>query len=398
MHILFLTPWYPNRHDAMDGIFVAKHARAVASAGAEVTVIRVRTDEAAKAIEIESCEKDGVLEIIVYTPSSKIPVLRQISAIINFVRGFAMAYRAAKRLRGKPDVTQVNILTRMGVMGYILKRVEGVPYVIIGHWGRYQPSRGQYNGFVRKRVTEMVCRNAHCVMTVSEDLAHVMRACGIRAREWRVVHNVVNDFFYNDQRLRHPDGLCHLLSVTTADERCKNNTGIIRSLARAASTRRDIRLTIAGITPDTVPSVGRAVKSLGLSDIVTFVGEVAPEQISRLMHGADALVMFSNSENAPCVISEALASGTPVLATAVGGIPEMVSPSVGILVSPGDETALANAMTKVASGDTPFDEESIKEAAKTYSFSAVGRQLMSVYYDAIAASQPQPSPRASGKP
>lgn len=393
MHILFLTPWYPNRHDAMDGLFVAKHAQAAARQGAEVTVIRVRTDETAKAIEIESCERDGVLEILVYTPASKIPILRQITAIANFARGFARAYRMAKRLRGKPDVTQVNILTRMGVMGYILKQIEGIPYVIIEHWGRYQPSRGQYYGFARKRATELVCRNAHCVMTVSDDLARVMRKCGIKAKEWKVVHNVVNDFFYNDRRRRLPDGICHLLSVTTPDERCKNNTGIVRSLARVAATPQSVRLTIAGIKPDTIPSVGQAVKDLGLADIVTFVGEVQPEQISRLMHESDALVMFSNSENAPCVISEALASGTPVIATAVGGIPEMVSPSVGILVSPGDEPALANAIEKIASSKARFDEEALKEAGKAYCFSTVGRQLTGIYAEAMAASRPQ-----SGRP
>lgn len=396
MHVLFLTPWYPNRHDAMDGIFVAKHAQAVASQGAEVTVIRVRTDEAAQAIDIEQREREGVLELLVYTPASKIPVLRQISAIINFIRASAKAYKMVKTLRGKPDVTQVNILTRMGVMGYILKQAEGIPYVIIEHWGRYQPSRSQYKGFMRKRVTEMVCRGAHCVMTVSEDLARVMRGCGIRAKEWRVVRNTVNDFFYHDQRQRKTDGFCHLLCVTTPDERCKNNTGIIRALARVATTRRDLRLTIAGLTPDTVPSVGQRVKSLGLSDIVTFVGEVPPERISRLMHEADALVMFSNSENAPCVISEALASGTPVIATAVGGIPEMVCPAVGILVSPGDEPALADAIAKVVRGEAHFDEEATKEAGKAYCFGEVGRQLMSIYAEAIDASQSRQGRQADG--
>lgn len=130
---------------------------------------------------------------------------------------------------------------------------------------------------------------------------------------------------------------------------------------------------------------------------MTFAGEVPPEGVSRLMHESDALVLFTYSENAPCVISEALACGLPVISTPVGGIPEMVGDKTGILVKPGDEDALANAITKVANGDTRFDEESIKEAAKAYSFSAVGRQLMGVYADAIAASQAQPSQRANDK-
>lgn len=102
MHVLFLTPWYPNRHDAMDGIFVAKHAQAVASQGAEVTVIRVRTDEAAQAIDIEQREREGVLELLVYTPASKIPVLRQISAIINFIRASPRRTKWSRLLGASP--------------------------------------------------------------------------------------------------------------------------------------------------------------------------------------------------------------------------------------------------------------------------------------------------------
>lgn len=382
MHVLFLTPWYPNRHDAMDGLFVRKHAQAVARQGVSVSAIRVRTDDEARGIEIETAEVEGVLEVMAYTSSAKAPALRQATAMINFVRGFVKAYRAVVRLRGKPDVVQVNVLTRMGVMAYALKRLAGIPYVVIEHWTRYQPSQGQYRGFARKWATELACRNARCVMTVSENLGRVMRGCGIKAKDWLVVRNVVSDFFYSDPLRRQSDGTCRLLCVTTANERCKNTTGLLNAAARIASCRRDFHLTIAGMSHDTVASVGRAADVAELSDLVTFAGEVSPEQVSRLMHESDALVMFSNAENAPCVISEAQASGLPVIATTVGGIPEMVSPSTGILVEPGDEAALAKAMTSVIDGTARFDEVAVTEAGRKYSFDEVGRQLTAIYSEA----------------
>ncbi len=384
MHVLFLTPWYPNRSDAMDGIFVRKHAQAVARAGATVTVLRVHTDHEAKRIETSITKTDGVDEILVYTPEARTALSRLITPAINFARGFIKGYRTAVRLNGKPDVTQVNILTRMGVMAWILEKTHGVPYAIMEHWGRYQPWRGEYRGSLRRLATEVVCKSAKCVMTVSADLADVMRRCGIGARRWVVTRNVVNDFFYSDRRTeRRRDEPFRLLCVTTADERVKNTAGLIRSLKRVKDSSMRFHLTIAGLEADSVGAVSRAIRELGMESLVTFAGEVPPESVSMLMHNADALVMFSNSENAPCVISEALASGTPIVATRVGGIPEMVGDTTGVLVPPQDEGAMANALRSVISGQKVFCTEDIRKAGEEYNFDRVGRQLVDIYKESV---------------
>ena len=70
---MFLTPWYPNRSDAMDGIFVRKHAQAVAAMGVSVSVLRVHLDPAAKRIEVDASKVEGVNEVMVYTPESPAP-------------------------------------------------------------------------------------------------------------------------------------------------------------------------------------------------------------------------------------------------------------------------------------------------------------------------------------
>lgn len=237
MHVLFLTPWYPNRHDAMDGIFVRKHAQTVSAQGAQVSVIRVRTDECANRTEVLVEEVCGVLEVMVYTPVASLPVLKQASAMVNFVRGFIKAYRVVRQKRGKPDITQVNVLTRMGIMGWALKKLCGTPYVVIEHWCRYHQQFSRYEGFFRKRATEIVCRGAECVMPVSADLRQAMRRCGLRAKEWLVINNVVNDFFFSDERHEATDGTFRLICVTTPDDDRKNNSGTVRAFAKVAERR-----------------------------------------------------------------------------------------------------------------------------------------------------------------
>lgn len=386
MNILFLTPWYPNRTDAMDGIFIRKHAQAVArQEGCSVAVLRVKSVVGLRRFEIEEETLDGVREILVYHPVINTPILRQISAFVNFGRGCIRGWKRVVAEGWRPEVVQVNVLTRMGVVAWLLKKLKGIPYVVVEHWTRYRPGRTGYEGFLRKRLTEVACRGAHCVMPVSEDLIQCMRGKGIEAREWRVVNNVVNDFFYSDAKVSkaEDDDTLRLLCVTTADERFKNTSGTLRALKRVTQKDKRLHLTIVGLKRETVPSVGETMTRLGLGEFVTFAGEVPPEEVSRLMHKSDALVLFSNNENAPCVISEALASGLPVISTTVGGIPGMVPPEAGVLVNAGDEEALANAILHIMHGETTFNPEVIRAEGGKYSFAEVGKMLRGVYAEAV---------------
>jgi glycosyltransferase involved in cell wall biosynthesis len=96
----------------------------------------------------------------------------------------------------------------------------------------------------------------------------------------------------------------------------------------------------------------RLAGSLGLGDRVTFHGWIRPEAVDALLHGARALLLPSRWPE-PFGIAglEALAHGRPVIASRVGGIPEWLDETTGILVPPGDEQALAHAV-EALDGDT----------------------------------------------
>jgi glycosyltransferase involved in cell wall biosynthesis len=74
----------------------------------------------------------------------------------------------------------------------------------------------------------------------------------------------------------------------------------------------------------------------------------ARDDIPALLASFDAFVLSSRTEGLPLVVPEAMASGLPVVATAVGGLPSIVPPDCGVLVSPGDEVALRHAIEKLA--------------------------------------------------
>lgn len=123
-----------------------------------------------------------------------------------------------------------------------------------------------------------------------------------------------------------------------------------------------VDLLIAGDGPD-LPEVRRESSARGLDDRVQFLGPLDREGVLALFRAADAALLTSSWENFPHTVVEALAVGTPVVATAVGGVPEVVHDGVnGLLVPSGDVDALVAAIAR-AVGDSALRERLASAAA-----------------------------------
>jgi teichuronic acid biosynthesis glycosyltransferase TuaC len=111
---------------------------------------------------------------------------------------------------------------------------------------------------------------------------------------------------------------------------------------KALSSLPECKLLIAGEGPER-KSLHQLSASLGLNDRVIFLGRIEHEELPRFYGTADALVHASTREGLPNVLLESLACGTPVVATRVGGIPEIITgPEAGILVREQTADSIAN--------------------------------------------------------
>jgi glycosyltransferase involved in cell wall biosynthesis len=120
---------------------------------------------------------------------------------------------------------------------------------------------------------------------------------------------------------------------------------------------------------------------LGLeSTRVMFTGLLENQELVDAYQSAEFMVMFSNFENMPVVISESLSCGLPVVATAVGGIPEYINPGNGRLVAAGDEAALLDAINFMLDHNSDFDRNQIRQkAVEIFSKQAVADKLKEFY-------------------
>jgi glycosyltransferase involved in cell wall biosynthesis len=147
---------------------------------------------------------------------------------------------------------------------------------------------------------------------------------------------------------------------------------LLEAFARVADQCPQAQVTVVGrpVSPRYLGHLRRRAKDLGLADRVTFESEIPPLQLARLMGRARGLVLPSYSEGFPRVLIEAMLCGTPVLASQVGGIPEIIRHGEdGYLVPPGDPQRLAEAIARLYA-DT--DIEAMSRRAK-----ASARRLLS---------------------
>ncbi len=123
-----------------------------------------------------------------------------------------------------------------------------------------------------------------------------------------------------------------------------------------------VQLLVLGEGPER-ESLEQLAVELGVADRVRFLGPGARDEVLRLFRAVDAVLVTSAWENLPHTVLEALAVGTPVVCTAVGGIPEIVSDgSNGLLVPAGDVAAIATAVKRLF-GDTDLRQRLAAAAA-----------------------------------
>jgi glycosyltransferase involved in cell wall biosynthesis len=124
--------------------------------------------------------------------------------------------------------------------------------------------------------------------------------------------------------------------------------------------------------------------ALGLGDRVTFLGRQPPAEVARLMAESAVVVLPSRAESFGAVLVEALACGTPVVATRCGGPEDIVNDAVGKLVPVGDPEALTEALAVVLADPAHFDPNLLRRyAVENFDWDPIVDRVHDVYLEAV---------------
>jgi glycosyltransferase involved in cell wall biosynthesis len=144
------------------------------------------------------------------------------------------------------------------------------------------------------------------------------------------------------------------------------------------------RVLLVGASPDDRASLARAAAREGIGESLAYAPALAPDALAGLVRAARAVILPVLSEATGLPVIEAIACGTPVVASAVGPLPELVGPA-GLLVEPGEPDRLAVALATVWADDGVHHRITIAARARAKagkrSWADVARDTRSVYAD-----------------
>lgn len=363
MKVLFLSSWFPSRVAPLNGDFVERHALAVSTV-CDTAVLHVISDERKKqdGYEVWVEKKHQLLEVILYFRKCNC-TLKPAARFCNawrYLWGYLKGYQYIRRLWGKPDVVHANILYPIVIVAWFLKRFAGIPFIVSEHWTLFlTASPAVPNGWFVRRMAA----TASFLSPVSANLQQALIRHGFRGN-FTVVPNVVDTQFFKPGTGVLPGQPVRLLHVSSMKEEQKNIIGIIRTLHKLSKHRNDFVFTFAG---PGLPHQQQLVSDLGIAPgTVNFTGEVTHAAVAELMQQSHALVLFSRTENLPCVIAEAFSCGLPVISSDVGGISEWVNDSNGILVPSEDEDRLLQALVYIIEHLTGYRHDVLRQYAETH--------------------------------
>lgn len=382
-HVVFFPAWYPNRNDPMPGLFVKYHAASLLPY-AKVSVLQVlgESRRTGDLIEFDYQEEEGLPTMRVYYRKQESKLGKIIDAY-HYLYGTLKGYSILVARHGQADLHHVHVLTRAGFLPWLIRITGGAPYLVTEHWSRYQKiNRHKFGGRLKKWLTKQVVKKAFAVCPVNENLGNAMQEMGFTNSHFQVVNNVVDLNRFSLATTRGDK--TRFLHVSCFDEAAKNTHGLLRAFKAALSKHPSLFLTLVGEGPD-LESTQEYAQELGLSAYTDFVGLQMGDDLVKAYHDYGSMVMFSNYENQPVVILEAFSCGLPVIATAVGGIPEMLAENRGRLVEAGDEAELTAALCEQVEGKNAPDPALLRTYVQEgFSYEAVGKMYFALYQEALA--------------
>lgn len=234
----------------------------------------------------------------------------------------------------------------------VMKVVNDPAYERSRNWGRTSLSLADFQVDASKDPTMLALRfardralgSADALIVPSEYQARIVRGWGLRAPVSLIANPaVVSTSSRSREQLRRAFGMSGPTAVFAGRLVMAKNLGL------AVDAMRDVpglQLLIVGEGPER-SALARAVAAAGVGDRVSILPAVSQREAGDLMRAADLTLLPSDWENFPHAVVESLAQGTPVVATAVGGVPEIVEHDrTGWLVPVGDRAALKHALLR----------------------------------------------------
>lgn len=366
MRVLIVCPGWPGNVNPWNGIFVREQAEAIDKEGTSATVLTARVFRADPYEAI-----DGRVKVFRFWFPSKQILLAEYERIPVFRIGFYLlsgifkAFRLVKK--ESCDVIHAHFVIPAGLIAVIAGRLRRKPVVITAHdsdvvtFPEKSKIAGWLIGYSLRQADHIIPTNIHLkdhIAThfgIEEDKMTVI-PLGIDRGLFRPIEKEEArrklDLSLNRRIILYVGALLQIKGVDIMPD----------IVSRVSSKIRDPLFVFVGAGP-LKDALNGEFERRGEAGNVVFEGSKAHEALPLWYNAADLMVLPTTSEGLGMVVREAISSGLPVVASGVGGIPDVVKEGkTGYLTQPGDADGVSQAILKVL-GDEGFRDTVAKHSS-----------------------------------
>jgi glycosyltransferase involved in cell wall biosynthesis len=323
MNILFHTYWYPYK-GSIDGVFVKEHAESCRVAGNNVAVqaIKVLKGNGILSVTTEYEEINGIptYYLVIQSVFWKW-IYINIPLLYIYTRWHYTKHIAPKFT---PGVVLSNVINPAGITGYWLAKKINAQHIIVEHWTRIANFMGKnlFASAARKAYA-----NADAVVSVSNYLKGITVNYGANADRAAIIPNVIDAdrFYYKTKEVSERLTFCCVtnlkypkdpfLVISALDTIAKNSD---KSIVLNIVGDGEYRARIEALKPT-------------LNFELNLLGYLSKDQVAEVFHASDYFLHASNLETFSLVVAEAICCGTPVVASNIPPLDDLVTAETGIL-------------------------------------------------------------------
>ena len=286
-------------------------------------------------VDIATFHRTGDSEVFMQAAARAGVTVHRIEEQGRFDRSVVPALQELAR-QLSPDIVQTH-----AVKSHVLARLAGFQNWIAFHHGYTWPD---LRARIYNQADRWSLRKASAVLTVSQPFAEELTGMGVRREKLHVIHNAIASGWGRageKPAVDIPAGKKVVLIVG----RLSREKDHLTLLDAVGALPEPVHLLIVGEGPERA-RIEEHIRAKGREEHVTLIGQVPTAEPYYAL--ADIAVLSSRSEGSPNALLEAMSAGVPVVATSVGGIPEIVNDEESaLLVAPGDREAMTAAIGRL---------------------------------------------------
>lgn len=270
----------------------------------------------------------------------------------------------------KPSIIHTHVTSWIYTFPIAMKK-----NICILHTIHSRPNRQEDNTLVRKLITFLYHHHVIVPVAISNEIKkEATQLYDLSESEVEMVVNPVDYMsFSRVEKKKHEEVV--YVNVARFDK-VKNQLFLIKAFAKAYEKKPQIRLILAG-EGELMGEAQHLSKALGIDNVVQFFGNV--DNVPELFSICDVFVLPSLTEGLPVSLLEAEAAGLPVIASRIGGIPDIFNDN-GYLIDVNDENALIESILSLTNDDIRAEKsKNSNEIAKQYSADKVARKYEELY-------------------